>query len=96
MRNSYYTAPGEVQLKIESKKLQSGKCQVKFYVMNEGTKNLYGYALVESGRTVNEVVNEIKNRLEGIQGYESYCQSHLFSIQKNHRNFDGNFMIFRN
>ncbi len=96
MRNSYYTAPGEVQLKIESKKLHSGKCQVKFYVMNEGTKNLYGYALVESGRTVKEVVNEIKNRLEGIQGYESYYQSHLFSIQKNHRNFDGNFMIFRN
>lgn len=96
MRNAYCPTLQEVQLKIESKKLHSGKCQVKFYVMKDGEKNLYGYALVESGRTVKEVVDEIKGRLAGIEGYESYCQSHLFSIQKNHRNFDGNFMIFRN
>jgi hypothetical protein len=40
----------------ETKRLRSGKCQVKFYIRRD---NSYGYALVDSSATLREVVSGI-------------------------------------
>ena len=47
------------KLRLSSKKLDSGKCQVKFFATVRGNKDLYGYVLVEADQTLKEVVNGI-------------------------------------
>lgn len=96
MVKAYSEHNGNLHLKIESKKLLSGKCQVKFYVNGVGLKSLYGYTLVEPDRTLKDVILELKDKLAGINGYENFCQGHLFSIRRSSRSFDGHFMIFKN
>ena len=49
----------DYQIRLYSKKLVSGKCQVKFYLSTqEGTK-YYGYVLAEGKDTVSQVVARI-------------------------------------
>ena len=83
------------QLRIESKKLCSGKCQVKFYLANTAEQNMYGYTLVESGSTLKDVVIEIRQLLDKVGRYENYYQSNLFSISRTNSKFRDNFVLFK-
>lgn len=96
MQGSYKGLDWDAQLKIESKKLKSGKCQVKFYLMSKRRQKLYGYTLVESGKSVKDVVMELRARLEDIEGYEYFYQNNLFSIKRNNQSLLSNMLIFRN
>jgi len=96
MPNTYSEHYGDVHLKIESKKLHSGRCQVKFYVTGTAKPNVYGYTLVEADRTLKEVVEELKSRLSSIGEVNAYYQRNLFSIRRRHGNMWHNFMIFKN
>lgn len=68
------------QLRIESKKLSSGKCQIKFYLLREHKPELYGYTLAESKETVREVVLRIRKRLLRMRGADGYFHRHLFEL----------------
>lgn len=96
MQKFYSEHIGNIQLKIESKKLHSGKCQVKFYVTGERIKNMYGYTLVDSDRTLKEVVKEIRERVSSIKEINNYYQKNLFSIMKRDNDIWHNFMVFKN
>lgn len=96
MMGLYSEKDENMQLKIESKKLHSGKCQVKFYFTGEAGRGVYGYTLVDSGTTLKDVVVQIKQKLSSISGYENYYQNHLFSLGKSNRIFSDNFVIFKN
>lgn len=96
MQETYSENRGDYQLRIESKRLQSGKCQVKFYIANAPEQNMYGYALVESSRTLKEVVGQIKFLLNRVGRYENYYQSNLFSINRTNSKFKDNFVLFKN
>ncbi len=52
-----------MKIKLSSKRLHSGKCQVRFQVAEEGTgTSWYGYALAEPKETLKEVVQRIEGR----------------------------------
>ncbi|MDN5214143.1 hypothetical protein QQ020_18850 [Fulvivirgaceae bacterium BMA12] len=80
-------------LKLYSKKLASGRCQVKFYVNTAGQKRLYGYTLVEAHTTLKEVVKTITDRIRRQQRSDSYHHAHLFALGKKQEDWT-NFMIF--
>ena len=96
MRRTYSEMYEGMELKIESKRLQSGKCQVKFYVSGDVLNNLYGYTLVDSKATLKQVVSQIKVKLSSIKDYSNYYQQGLFSIGKIPIGESENFMIFKN
>ena len=51
------------KLRLETKKLNSGRYQVKFYVVNGGPAYKYGYMLAEADMTLKEVVLKIHDGL---------------------------------
>lgn len=81
------------KLRITSKKLKSGKCQVKFFAKLRNRKDLYGYVLVSSEQTLKEVVSGIKEKLNTISKTRDFYQLHLFSIGRKEKN-EFNFLIF--
>ena len=83
----------EYQLKISSKRLKSGKCQVKFMAVVHEKKSLHGYVLVESHQTLRSVVADIRQRLDAISLARDFHHIHLYSIGKN-KQVSMNFLIF--
>ena len=73
---------GDIGLKLSSKKLSSGKCQVKFYITIRRKKQLYGYVLAEARTTLKEVVENIERRLTRMQKDDSCHHWNLYRIGK--------------
>jgi hypothetical protein len=71
------------KLKLCSKKLDSGKFQVKFYA-SKGTndQDLYGYVLVDAKDTLRRVVTTIKSRLNLMEEANEYYHTHLYAVRK--------------
>jgi hypothetical protein len=82
------------RIRIFSKKLSSGKCQVKFYLKSNKKTPYYGYLLVDSGRTVNDVIEMIYTKLKKIDQPDLYFHDHLYNLQRKSKN-DPDFMLFR-
>lgn len=81
------------KLKLTSKKLRSGKCQVKFFATVRERKEMYGYVLVDSEKTLKDVVVNIKEKLHTIRQTRDFHHLHLYSIGKSGKD-DLNFIIF--
>ncbi|WP_258104641.1 hypothetical protein [Marinoscillum sp. MHG1-6] len=81
------------KLKLTSKKLRSGKCQVKFFATIRERRDMYGYVLVDAQRTLKEVVSSIRDRLHTIHQTRDFHNLHLYSIGKTGKD-DLNFIIF--
>jgi hypothetical protein len=93
-RGPYKEGYEGIQVNIRTKRLKSGKCQVKFSVKGFVQEDYYGYMLVEADSTLKEVVCEIKARVAEIGDLGTYRQRHLFSIRRGRRPDEG-FMVFR-
>ncbi|MEQ6118618.1 hypothetical protein [Reichenbachiella sp. MALMAid0571] len=89
------TIGGDYKLQLTSKKLNSGKCQVKFYAALEKKKNLYGYILADSGESLKDVVVKIINRLDMVKSRDNVHHINLYSIGKKDQH-DTNFILFDN
>jgi hypothetical protein len=74
-----------VQLRIESKRLKSGRCQVKFYTRGITREDYYGYLLVDSGKTLSEVMTQLKGTLENLEDLGHFYQRNLFAINRANR-----------
>ena len=83
----------QFSLKLYSKKLASGKCQVKFYANTKDRKCLYGYTLVDAEDTLKDVVQTINEKLKQKQRIGSYYHAHLFQVGKKQEDW-ASFMIF--
>jgi hypothetical protein len=94
MRGTYSERYEGMQIKIESKKLKSGKCQIKFQTNGLLTEDFYGYALVEGEKTLSEVIREIKKKLTRMRNLDNYYQRNLYSIQRD-RIQENDFVIFK-
>lgn len=71
------------RLKLCSKKLDSGKFQVKFYASKgEEGQDLYGYVLVDAKDTLKRVVSTIKSRLNLMEEANEYYHTHLYAVRK--------------
>lgn len=71
---------GEYDLRISSKKLKSGKCQVKFHASMREEKKMYGYILADKGETLTNVVEKIVLRLDKVSTRDSLHHINLFSL----------------
>lgn len=67
-----------INFKISSKKLSSGKCQVKFFVKEATKKERYGYALVDSSLTVKELVDLLSFQIKS-RSYTPYSLNRLLN-----------------
>ena len=94
MQETYSERYEGLQIKIESKKLKSGKCQVKFFTNGLLKEDFYGYALVEGDKTLTEVVREIKIRLTDVGNINNYYQQNLYSMKRDRPRID-DFVIFK-
>ena len=83
----------QYKIKITSKKLHSGRCQVKFYASIADRKQLYGYVLVNAEETLKNVVERIRGRLDRMSTRDSFHHINLYSIGKRDAD-DLNFIIF--
>jgi hypothetical protein len=94
MRGTYSERYDGLQIKIESKMLKSGKCQVKFQTNGLLSQDFYGYALVEGEKTLRDVIIEIKLKLSKMGNLDNYYQRNLYSIKRD-RIFENDFVIFK-
>lgn len=67
------------KLKLLSKKLKSGKCQIKFSIFSNSHEFLYGYMLAESGTTLKEVVKKIEYQVTSLENRDFY-HKHLYNL----------------
>jgi hypothetical protein len=82
MKSNYINVPS-YKLKLCSKKLESGKFQVKFYASkDERSQDLYGYVLVDAKDTLKRVVSTIKSRLHLMEEADEYYHTHLYAVRK--------------
>ena len=70
----------EYKIQLSSKKLKSGKCQVKFKADLSTRKPCYGYLLVDPKTTLKDVVNHIGMRLESMHDRDSIKHIQLYQI----------------
>ncbi len=81
------------KLKISSKKLNSGRFQVKFFATVKNDKELYGYVLVEASETLKSVIHKIRKRLKILDQTHDYQHFHLYDVGKESQD-NPNFLIF--
>ncbi len=82
------------KLSLLSKRLHSGKCQIKFIISNSSKEEMYGYLLAESCTTLKEVVCKIEEQVKMIEQGDSYYHAHLYNLAKKQPKQD--LLIFRN
>jgi len=70
----------DYKLKLLSKRLKSGKCQIKFIVTSDRTRGLYGYLLTERNTTLKEVVSKIEHKVKSLDSAGQHYQSHLYNL----------------
>ncbi len=80
-------------LKLSSKRLRSGKCQVKFFARIDTRKELYGYVLVDAEETLRDVVRSIKSRLDKVKYRDTIHHINLYAVGQ-HSVFNDNFVVF--
>ncbi len=62
----------QYRMKISSKKLSSGRYQVKFIATLRAGKELYGYLLAEPQESLKSVVAKIHTRLNSLNQFTEY------------------------
>lgn len=87
--NNYY------KLKLLSKRLQSGRCQIKFVVSDDAKEKMYGYLLTESGATLRDVVCKIEDKVRQRVNGDVYYHQHLYNLAEPSKHND-NILIFEN
>ena len=81
------------KIRIFSKKLSSGNCQVKFFVDSQTGKPYYGYMLASPGQKLSEVITIIYRKLHDLEaGHGALDQK---SVWINNRHYiEPGFMLF--
>ena len=82
------------KLSLSSKRLESGKCQVKFTVTDHEAEVLYGYVLSEAGETLRDVVNKIEQGVKLSHKSDRLYHSHLYNLHS--KQLPSDIIIFKN
>lgn len=80
-----------LKLKIQSRKLKSGRFQVNF---STGESGYYGYLLAEPSTSVNDIIEKINRHVDAMSNTERYFQRNLFSLGNREIN-RGRILIFK-
>ena len=82
----------DFHIRLYSKKLPSGKCQVKFYLDNVEGSKYYGYLLAEGKDTVSRVVSRIHRCITDYSGRNSSVYNNLKMLSRDRSASD--FLVF--
>lgn len=82
----------QFKLRLQSKKLHSGRFQISF--ATEGTGGFYGYLLAEPNTSVNDIIEKIGRHVNAMQSRERYFQRNLFSFGNREVN-SGRILIYK-
>ncbi len=82
-----------LKLKIESRKLNSGRYQINFST-GASSCGYYGYLLAEPHTSVTEIIEKIGRHIQAFNNEERYLQRNLFSLGKRKAN-SGRILIFK-
>ncbi len=82
-----------LKLKIESKRLNSGRFQVNF-TSDAASGAYYGYLLAEPHTSVTDIIQKISRHLIAFNNEERYFQRNLFSLGNRKVN-TGKILIFK-
>jgi hypothetical protein len=82
----------DFHIRLYSRKLPSGKCQVKFYLDNVEGGKYYGYLLAEGKDTVSRVVARIHRCITDYSGKTGTIYSNLKTITRDRPAAD--FLLF--
>ena len=82
----------DYKLKLKSKRLKSGKCQIQFFVTSNDVQTCYGYLLAEAGTTLKEVVGKIEKEVR-TKEFTGSSNDHLFNLA-NRKTRDQSILIF--
>ena len=85
----------ELPIRIFCKKLDSGKCQVKFSANLNHKRKIHGYKITNPDDKLKDVMHDIRLNLMDIINKDDYIHDHLYSIRKA-RNENGNIVFFKN
>ncbi|MBR9998158.1 MAG: hypothetical protein KFF73_04265 [Cyclobacteriaceae bacterium] len=81
------------KIRIFSKKLSSGNCQVKFFIDSSAGKPYYGYMLATPGQKVSEVITHIYQKVQDIEDVAGYPDQKKAGISHK-RYVEPGFMLF--
>ncbi len=81
------------KLKLTSKRLKSGRCQIKFTISRR-QEECYGYLLAESGSTLKQVVGIIEEHVSDLDNPEWMYHRHLYSLQNKH-SMNAPFLLYK-
>lgn len=78
------------KIRLRSKRLSSGKCQVRFEATREKMSAVstdradiaYGYYLAEPGATLKEVIGDIRKNLASAGSKEHFYHRNLYQLQR--------------
>ncbi|UII20959.1 hypothetical protein [Fulvivirga ligni] len=84
------------KLKLYSKKLKSGRCQIKFVVSAEDKARWHGYMLADLGSTLREVVTQIEEEVRYIEAKDVYYHTHLYNLASPVKRREKSIVVFNN
>jgi hypothetical protein len=82
----------QVKIKLQTKKLHSGRFQVSFNT--EGSEGFYGYLLAEPNTSVTDIIEKIGRHVNAMQTPERYFQRNLYSFSSRQSN-SGRILIYK-
>jgi len=92
---AYKVTADDMDIKIESKLLSSGRCQIKFEFLMEDGRGIYGYTLIEPTATMKDLVKHLTSNFDELLNPSYFHQKHLFSIDKIDKKKGGNFWLYK-
>jgi hypothetical protein len=81
-------------LRIQSKRLSSGRFQVNFNTNDKNSSQYYGYMLAEPSTSLTDIIIEINQHIQAFRNSERYFQRNLFSLGNRKQN-KGRILIFK-
>lgn len=72
----------QYKLSLQSKRLRSGKCQIKFTVCDIDQEIAYGYLLSEAQTTLKEVVSRIEEKVKASISRDRFFHSQLYNLRE--------------
>lgn len=69
-----------LKIKIQPKRLASGKCQVRFQAEWANHRSCYGYVLTEPDTLLKDMMGQLKTELRMMQDKDQFYHANLYKL----------------
>lgn len=71
---------GSIKVRIQPKRLASGRCQVKFRAQIGEGRRCYGYMLADADAALKDVMQQLESQLNGLRDRDQFYHAHLYQL----------------